>query len=106
MDSAAFWTASLICWLSAACIIAWELTGAAWLRYSIVVHRVVMVLLIGGVLVLQGIATLAIAVSWAGANFERTIDGFLAGLPHDRLLPAVQTLNVAPFDKPVLDLGF
>jgi phenylpropionate dioxygenase-like ring-hydroxylating dioxygenase large terminal subunit len=40
------------------------------------------------------------------SNFERTIDGFLAGLPHDRLLPALEALNVAPFDKPVLDLGF
>ena len=40
------------------------------------------------------------------SNFERTIDGFLAGLPHERLLPAVQLLNVAPFDKPILDLGF
>jgi phenylpropionate dioxygenase-like ring-hydroxylating dioxygenase large terminal subunit len=40
------------------------------------------------------------------SNFERTLDGFLAGLPYDRLLPAVQTLNAAPFDKPILDLGF
>ena len=40
------------------------------------------------------------------SNFERTIDGFLAGLPYERLLPALQTVNVAPFDKPVLDLGF
>ena len=40
------------------------------------------------------------------SNFERTLDGFLAGLPYERLLPAVQSLNVAPFDKPILDLGF
>lgn len=40
------------------------------------------------------------------SNFERTVDGFLAGLPHDRLLPALQSVNVAPFDKPILDLGF
>jgi hypothetical protein len=40
------------------------------------------------------------------SNFERTLDGFLAGFPYERLLPAVQELNVAPFDKPILDLGF
>jgi hypothetical protein len=40
------------------------------------------------------------------SNFERTIDGFLAGLPYDKLLPAVQALNVYPFDRPILDLGF
>jgi len=40
------------------------------------------------------------------SNFERTIDGFLAGLPHERLLPALQTVNVYPFDKPIADLGF
>jgi phenylpropionate dioxygenase-like ring-hydroxylating dioxygenase large terminal subunit len=39
-------------------------------------------------------------------NFERTIDGFLAGLPHDRLVPALEKVNVYPFDKPILDLGF
>jgi hypothetical protein len=40
------------------------------------------------------------------SNLQRTVDGFLAGLPHERLLPALRTVNVAPFDKPVLDLGF
>ncbi|HMF83082.1 MAG TPA: aromatic ring-hydroxylating dioxygenase subunit alpha [Acidimicrobiia bacterium] len=40
------------------------------------------------------------------SNFERTLDGFLAGRPYEQLLPAVQMLNVAPFDKPILDLGF
>jgi phenylpropionate dioxygenase-like ring-hydroxylating dioxygenase large terminal subunit len=40
------------------------------------------------------------------SNFERTIDGFLAGLPYEQLLPAVQSLNVYPFDKPILDIGF
>jgi phenylpropionate dioxygenase-like ring-hydroxylating dioxygenase large terminal subunit len=40
------------------------------------------------------------------SNFERTIDGFLAGLPHDRLVPALERVNVYPFDQPVLDLGF
>jgi len=39
------------------------------------------------------------------SNFERTIDGFLAGLPHDALLPAVQSVNVYPFDTPIVDLG-
>jgi hypothetical protein len=40
------------------------------------------------------------------SNFERTVDGFLAGLPYDQLLTALQSVNVAPFDKPILDLGF
>jgi phenylpropionate dioxygenase-like ring-hydroxylating dioxygenase large terminal subunit len=40
------------------------------------------------------------------SNFERTVDGFLAGLPYERLLPALRSVNVYPFDKPILDLGF
>ncbi len=40
------------------------------------------------------------------SNFERTIDGYLAGLPHEQLLPAQQSVNVYPFDKPIADLGF
>jgi hypothetical protein len=40
------------------------------------------------------------------SNLQRTIDGYLSGLPYEQLLPAVHKVNVAPFDKPVLDLGF
>jgi len=40
------------------------------------------------------------------SNFERIIDGFLAGLPHERLLPALGSVNVYPFDKPIADMGF
>jgi phenylpropionate dioxygenase-like ring-hydroxylating dioxygenase large terminal subunit len=40
------------------------------------------------------------------SNFERTIDGFVAGLPYARLLPALQAVNGYPFDRPILDLGF
>jgi phenylpropionate dioxygenase-like ring-hydroxylating dioxygenase large terminal subunit len=40
------------------------------------------------------------------SNFERTIDGFLAGRSHDLLLPAVRAVNVYPFEQPILDLGF
>jgi hypothetical protein len=39
------------------------------------------------------------------ANFERTIDGFLAGIDADALLPALRAVNTYPFDRPVLDLG-
>lgn len=39
------------------------------------------------------------------ANVQRTIDGFLAGLPHDRLLPALHAVNVYPFEQPIHDLG-
>jgi len=40
------------------------------------------------------------------ANYQRTLDGFLAGLPYATLLPALQSINVNPLDKPVLDIGF
>jgi len=40
------------------------------------------------------------------SNLQRTIDGYLAGLPHDKLLPALHSVNVYPFDQPILDLGF
>src|SRR6185312_15307993 len=40
------------------------------------------------------------------SNFQRTVDGFLAGRPHEQLLPAVRAVNVYPFEQPILDLGF
>ncbi len=40
------------------------------------------------------------------SNFERTIDGYLAGLPYEKLLPALQSINVNPLDHPVVDIGF
>jgi phenylpropionate dioxygenase-like ring-hydroxylating dioxygenase large terminal subunit len=40
------------------------------------------------------------------ANFERTVDGFLGGLPYERLLPALRAVNVNPLEQPVRDLGF
>jgi phenylpropionate dioxygenase-like ring-hydroxylating dioxygenase large terminal subunit len=40
------------------------------------------------------------------ANFERTIDGFLAGLAYDKLLPALHSINLNPLEQPVVDLGF
>ena len=40
------------------------------------------------------------------SNFERTIDGYLGGLPHEQLVPALHEVNVYPFDKPIVDLGF
>jgi glycine betaine catabolism A len=39
-------------------------------------------------------------------NFERTVDGFLAGLPYERLLPALRKVNVNPLEQPAADLGF
>jgi phenylpropionate dioxygenase-like ring-hydroxylating dioxygenase large terminal subunit len=38
-------------------------------------------------------------------NYQRLIDGYLAGLDYDRLLPAVQLVN-GPIDSPCKDLGF
>ncbi len=40
------------------------------------------------------------------ANFERTVDGFLAGLPYEKLLPALHSINLNPLERPVVDLGF
>jgi nitrite reductase/ring-hydroxylating ferredoxin subunit len=39
------------------------------------------------------------------SNFERTVDGFLAGLPYERLLPALRALNVNPLERPIVDIG-
>ena len=38
------------------------------------------------------------------SNFERVIDGFLAGQPSERLVPAMQKTNTT-IDVPVADLG-
>ena len=38
------------------------------------------------------------------SNFERVVDGFLAGLPYDALVPAIQKTNTT-IDVPVADLG-
>jgi hypothetical protein len=40
------------------------------------------------------------------SNFHRTIDGFLAGLPYEALLPALRSVNVNPLEMPVVDFGF
>ena len=40
------------------------------------------------------------------SNFERTVDGFLAGLPYEKLLPALRAVDVNPLLSPVADLGF
>jgi hypothetical protein len=37
------------------------------------------------------------------SNFERVIDGFLAGLPYERLLPGIQRTNTT-IDVPIVDL--
>jgi len=39
------------------------------------------------------------------ANFERTLDGFLAGRPYDQLAAALRAVNVNPLEQPVVDLG-
>jgi hypothetical protein len=40
------------------------------------------------------------------SNYHRMIDGFLAGLDWERLLPAMRSINVHPLEMPVLDLHF
>ena len=39
------------------------------------------------------------------SNFERTVDGFLAGLPYEQLLRALHQINLNPLERPVVDLG-
>jgi len=39
------------------------------------------------------------------SNFHRTIDGFLAGLPDEKLLPTLRSINVNPLEMPIVDLG-
>jgi phenylpropionate dioxygenase-like ring-hydroxylating dioxygenase large terminal subunit len=40
------------------------------------------------------------------SNFERTVDGFLSGLPYAKLLPALRSVNVNPLESPIADLEF
>jgi len=40
------------------------------------------------------------------SNLERTIDGFLVGLPYEQLLPALREINVNPLERPIVDIGF
>jgi phenylpropionate dioxygenase-like ring-hydroxylating dioxygenase large terminal subunit len=39
------------------------------------------------------------------SNFERVVDGFLAGLPYEQLVPAIQKTNTT-IDVPIAALGF
>lgn len=39
------------------------------------------------------------------SNFERTLDGFLAGLPYEKLRVALAKVNVDPLVQPIADLG-
>jgi hypothetical protein len=48
---------------------------------------------------------LSAAAEGGVSNFERTIDGFLAGLPYEQLSSALQKVNVNPLEQPVVDLG-
>ena len=40
------------------------------------------------------------------SNFQRTIDGFLAGLPYEKLLPALHEVNVNSLERPIVDIEF
>jgi phenylpropionate dioxygenase-like ring-hydroxylating dioxygenase large terminal subunit len=40
------------------------------------------------------------------SNFERVLDGFLAGLPYEKLLPALREVNVNPLERPAVDIDF
>lgn len=40
------------------------------------------------------------------SNFERTLDGFLAGLPHENLAGALRETNVNPLERPAVEIDF
>ena len=40
------------------------------------------------------------------SNYQRLIDGFLAGLSHERLQPTLRKINVAPLEMPIVDIEF
>jgi hypothetical protein len=40
------------------------------------------------------------------ANFERVLDGFLAGLPYEQLGPALREVNVNPLERPIVPIDF
>jgi nitrite reductase/ring-hydroxylating ferredoxin subunit len=40
------------------------------------------------------------------SNYQRLIDGYLAGLPHDRLRDALPAINVNPLERGIVDLPF
>jgi phenylpropionate dioxygenase-like ring-hydroxylating dioxygenase large terminal subunit len=39
------------------------------------------------------------------SNFERIVDGFLSGLPYEKLFPALHAVNVHPLEMPIVDIG-
>jgi phenylpropionate dioxygenase-like ring-hydroxylating dioxygenase large terminal subunit len=39
------------------------------------------------------------------SNFHRTLDGFLAGLPYERLDTALRAVNMNPLEMPIVDVG-
>jgi hypothetical protein len=55
----------------------------------------------------RGIEYLRISPEIEGhiSNFERTVDGFLEGLPYEQLLKALQQINLNPLERPIVDLG-
>jgi phenylpropionate dioxygenase-like ring-hydroxylating dioxygenase large terminal subunit len=40
------------------------------------------------------------------SNYQRVLDGFLAGLPTERLLAALRKVNLNPLEQPILEIEF
>jgi glycine betaine catabolism A len=40
------------------------------------------------------------------SNYQRVLDGFLAGYGYDKLLPTLAQVNVNPLEMPVLKIDF
>ena len=38
------------------------------------------------------------------SNYQRVIDGYLAGRPYDKLIPALGRVNVNPLDRAVVEI--
>ncbi len=40
------------------------------------------------------------------SNYQRVLDGFLAGLPYEKLFPALEKVNLNPLEMPIVELDF
>ncbi len=38
------------------------------------------------------------------SNYQRMIDGFLAGLPTEKLLPGLRKVNLNPLEQPIVEI--
>lgn len=56
----------------------------------------------------RGFEYMRLSASMEGhiSNFHRVLDGYLAGRPHEELLPAMPAVNVNPLEMPAVEITF